>query len=98
MRKACLALLGCISLALAVPAAAEGHIVLHQRDDKPREDDRHQLTPEQLRMLLWLRAHPHTPLFDTRSLRERCIDDELARLTGEPSYLALRTIRLKCGG
>ena len=33
---------------------------------------------------------------DTRSLRERCVDEEVAREGGSPSALAMRAIDLKC--
>jgi hypothetical protein len=56
----------------------------------------HELSREEIRVLIELRDYLIARGTDTRTARERCIDRELARLNGPPSYLALRTIDLKC--
>lgn len=56
----------------------------------------HELTHEEIRALIVFRDYLIARGTDTRSARERCYDQELARLNGMPTYLALRSIDLKC--
>ena len=54
------------------------------------------LTREEIRALIEFRNYLIAVGTDTRTARERCYDRELARLSEPPTYLALRTIDLKC--
>ncbi len=56
----------------------------------------YELTREEIRALIEFRDYLIAAGTDTRTARERCYDGELARLSGAPTYLALRTIDLKC--
>jgi hypothetical protein len=54
------------------------------------------LTPEEVRELIELDAQLRRQELDQRTPRQRCFDAELARLSREPTELALRSIDLKC--
>ncbi len=55
-----------------------------------------QLTREEVWALIQLDRRQRERYLDRRSARERCIDEEIDNLGGRPTYLALRTIDLKC--
>jgi hypothetical protein len=61
-------------------------------DGKPLAE----LTREEVWELIQLDRYLRERYLDRRSPRERCIDAELNRLQAPPTYLALRTIDLKC--
>ena len=61
-------------------------------DGKPLAE----LTREEVWELIQLDRYLRDRYLDRRSPRERCLDNELNRLHAPPTYLALRTIDLKC--
>jgi hypothetical protein len=54
------------------------------------------LTREEVWELIQLDRYLRDRYLDRRSPRERCLDNELNRLQAPPTFLALRTIDLKC--
>jgi hypothetical protein len=54
------------------------------------------LAPQELQDVIVLERQVRAGQADTRSVRQRCIDEEVRREGGTPSSLAWEVIRLKC--
>jgi len=54
------------------------------------------LTPQELQDVIVLERQVRAGQADTRSVRQRCIDEEVRREDDNPSSLAWEVIRLKC--
>lgn len=68
--------------------------------DRPALQDRRRvvadLTPQELQDVVALERQVRAGQAHTRSVRQRCIDEEVRREDDNPSSLAWEVIRLKC--
>jgi hypothetical protein len=90
----------CLAAMLTAPAAAEMrpiYVTTAPDNDTSPEPPSH-VSRAELYALLLLDRELRERAADPRTAREKCIDEELARLREYPSRLAMRAIDLKCSG